>query len=117
MNPIPEYFDFINRTALIIKPKKPFFEWLKSIDPKDDVLDDYMDDPDVNLLPDFEEIDQIENWIKKNFDAIFRDQMNQWYTEEDLWVQNRTLKLFNKWFEYSMHTMIWDTLNKPILRS
>jgi hypothetical protein len=73
MNPIPVYFDFINRTALIIKPKKPFFDWLKSIDPEDDVLDDYMDDPDVYLLPDYEEIDQMENWLKKNFDAIFRD--------------------------------------------
>ena len=117
MNPIPVYFDFINRTALIVKPKKPFFDWLKEIDPEDDVLDDYMDDPDVYLLPDFEDTDQMEIWLKKNFDVIFRDQMNHWYTEEDLWIEKRTFKLFNQWFVYSMHTMVWDTLNRPILRT
>jgi hypothetical protein len=49
-----------------------------------------MDDPDVYLLPDFEEIDQMESWLKKNFDAIFRDQMNHWYTDEDLWIYPAT---------------------------
>ena len=71
MDLIPVYFDFINRTALIIKPKKPFFEWLKSIDPEDDVLDDNIDDPDVYQLPDIEGIDQIETGLRKTLMQSF----------------------------------------------
>jgi len=71
MNPMSVYFDFINRTALIIKPKKPFFEWLKSIDPEDDVVDDNIDDPAVYRLPDFEEIVQIETGLRKTLMQSF----------------------------------------------
>ena len=117
MEPILVYFDFINRTALVVRPKKPFFDWLKKIDPEDDPLQDFMDDSDVYLLPNFEDHEEMENWLKKNYDQIFCDQMNHWYTDEDLWIQKRTFKLFNEWFDYSMHTMIWDTLDKPVSKT
>ncbi|MBY0481019.1 MAG: hypothetical protein K2Q21_06675 [Chitinophagaceae bacterium] len=56
----------------------------------------------------------MQNWLKKNFDELFSDQLNKWYIDETLWVKNRTFKMFNEWFDYSMHTMIWDTLETPI---
>lgn len=72
------------------------------------------DESSVYLLPDFEEKSQMQNWLKKNFDELFSDQLNKWYIDETLWVKNRTFKMFNEWFDYSMHTMIWDTLETPI---
>jgi len=113
MDPIPVFFDLIHRSAIIVKPKQPFFDWLKSIDHEDD-FSDLRDETDVYLIPDYESVDQAENWLRKNFDQIFCDQMNHWYTDEDIWTKNRTFKKFNNWFEYSLHTMIWDTLEEPI---
>jgi len=113
MEPIPVYFDHIHRAAVVIKPKQPFFDWLKSIDPDDD-FSDLKDVTDVYLIPDFDSDDQAEIWLKKNYDHIFCDQMNHWYTDEDLWSLNRTFKKFKDWFDYSLHTMIWDTIEGPI---
>jgi hypothetical protein len=75
-----------------------------------------MDDSDVYLLANFEDFEDMEKWIRKNYDQIFCDQMNHWYTDEDFWIQKRTFKPFNEWFEYSMHTMIRDTLDKPVYK-
>jgi hypothetical protein len=113
MDPIPVFFENVKRCALILKPKKPFFDWLNSIDPIDSELTVH-DDSAVYLLPDFEEKSQIQNWLKKNFDELFCDQLNNWYIDDTLWVKNRTFEMFKEWFDYSMHTMIWDTLEEPI---
>lgn len=113
MDQIPVFFEYVHRTALIIKPKKPFKDWLSSIesDNKDFDIDE---DPMIYLLPDFDEVSDMERWLKKNFDQIFIDQMNNWYTLESMWVPNRTFKMFKEWFDYSLHTMIMDTLEDPI---
>jgi hypothetical protein len=71
---------------------------------------------DVYLLPDFEEISQMKIWLKKNYDAIFSDQLNNWYTDEACWPQHRTFSMFAGWFEYSLHTMILDTEETPIVK-
>lgn len=113
MEPIPVFYENVRRSALVIRPKSPFSDWLKSIDPKDEA--DYsLEEGDVYLLPDFEEVKQMDNWLKKHFDEIFTDQLNNWFVDEQLWPQNRTYKMFKEWFNFSMHTMIWDTLESSI---
>lgn len=113
MEPIPYYYDNINRSALVIKPKQPFFVWLAGIESQNSNIGD-SDEGDVYLLPDFEEISQMQKWLKKNYDDIFSDQLNNWYTDDSLWPQHRTYKMFGEWFEYSLHTMIFDTEDRPI---
>ena len=44
----------------------------------------------VYLLPDFETIQEIETWLKKNFVELFAEQLFQWYIDESMWPQNRT---------------------------
>ncbi len=108
MEPIPYYFDSINRSVLIIRRKKPFYDWLAVMDPNDRNLMEESEH-DVYLLPDFDEVSQMEKWLKKNFDSLFCDQLNNWYTDENVWPQARNFKMFNEWFDYSLHTMIYDT--------
>jgi hypothetical protein len=74
MEPIPVFFENVNRTALVIKPNKPYFDWLKSIEDLPDDPDIYSHN-DIYLLPDLEDTDQMQKWIKKNSDIIFCDCM------------------------------------------
>jgi hypothetical protein len=113
MEPIEVYFENVRRSAIVLKTKQPFKDWLVSIDIKDKDFDHTIDS-DVYLVPDFEDPGQVENWLKKNFDQIFCDQMNNWYIDESVWIKNRTFKLFKEWFDYTIHTMIWDTMDEPI---
>lgn len=108
-----ETFDLVKRSDMVVKPKMPFIDWVNITYPDDIItLDGYEDD--VYLLKDFEENKQMENRLKKNFDHIFTDQLNQWLTDEEGWPQKRTHKMFKEWFDYSMHTMIWDTVKGSI---
>lgn len=111
-----DFIEFANvkRTALVLKPRQAFWNWVKSIDPEFDrvPLDD--NEPDVYLLPDYETKEQMERWLKKNFDELFTEQMNNWYVDDSLWAQNRTFKLFNEYFDYSLHTMVWDGVEGAI---
>lgn len=68
-----------------------------------------MHEGDIYLLPDFETTQQMESWLKKNFDELFSEQLHNWYTDESMWPQNRTFKMFGEWFSYSLYTMIFDT--------
>ena len=113
MDPIPIFFSKVKRSAITIKGKKPFKDWLVSIDAENDMLD-LMNEPDVYLLPYFDDPEELEIWMSKNFDPIFVDQMNNWYIDEKLWSQKRTYKTFKEWFDFSLYTSIWDTLDKPI---
>ena len=108
MEPIPYYYDNINRSALVVKPKQPFIDWLVSIESENKNVEEDLEG-DVYLLPDFEEISQMKIWLKKNYDAIFSDQLNNWYTDATCWPQHRTFEKFAGWFDYSLHTMILDT--------
>lgn len=104
-----EYFEILNlkRSALVLTGKKqPFYDWLESIGKGMSKADTF--EPDVYLLPDYEEVRQMENWLSRNFDLLFQEQLNNWITDEDLWVQNRTFKMFKQWFDYTLHPMVFD---------
>jgi hypothetical protein len=113
MKPLVFLFEPIDRSAFVIKPRKPLHDWLIKIE-ADSIHDNFDDDPNVYLIPSFNEPYEIEPWIEKNYDLIFCDQMNLWCLDESKWIQNRTFKLFKEWFDFSFHTIIFDTLEKPI---
>ena len=112
MEPIEVFYENVRRSALVIKPKSPLNAWLKSIDPNG--VEYTWEEGGVYLLPDFEEVKQMENWLKRHFDEIFSDQLKNWVVDERLWPQKRTFKMFKEWFGYSLHTMVWDPLEYPI---
>lgn len=99
--------ELVPRSALVIKGSQTFLDWLKSVDSLD-YTDSMLREADVYLLPDFETEAQIEKWLKKNYDTIFADFLFSWYTEQAMWPQNRTFKMFKEWFEYTTHCMVWD---------
>ena len=53
-------------------------------------------------------------WIKRNFDKIFINELNDWYTDEEKWPQNRTYKIFLEWFDIEICSMVLDLENHQI---
>src|SRR5688572_8303252 len=106
MEPMEQYFENVHRSAVVIKIKQPFLDWLFYHDNETNI-DDTAKEGEVYLLPDFETTGEMEKWIEKNFDSLFTDLLNGWYTDKTMWPQNRTFKMFREWVSYSLHTMIW----------
>jgi hypothetical protein len=101
----------INRSLIVVKPKQPFLDWIRSVDP-DQTLDlkDISDDPTAYLIPECgtdEEREQIIDWCA---DFLFEQELWSWYTDEDLWPVRRDAQTFREWFEVEFHSLVFDVV-------
>ncbi|MBC6493026.1 hypothetical protein ACFSQD_00730 [Flavihumibacter stibioxidans] len=108
-----ENFGNLNRSAIVLAYKQPFADWLNSQE-KDFTFNLADHESDIYLLPDFETPEEMEKRLNKNFDLLFTPKLFGWYMDESMWPQNRTFNMFQNWFHYTLHTMIFDTQKAPI---
>lgn len=106
MQPIPYYYDSIDRNAIVIKPKPRLLDWINAIYPDNPV--EAIDEGTVYLVKERGRIEEIKKWLQRNFDNIFQNELNNWHTDEKDWPQKRTYKLFTEWFDFEIHSMILD---------
>lgn len=113
---IPEEADleeaYINRSAIIIKPLQPFFDWINALYPEDPVNE--ADEPNIYLIND--DIDDVEKWLKKKFDKFFTMELEDWHTNTKEWPQKRSYKMFKQWFSVDVSSMIYDMENSPVYK-
>jgi len=106
IEPIPYFYDSINRNAIVVKPKQALFDWVNSIYPESPV--EAAHEGTVYLVKENDSNEAIEKWLKKNYDNIFQNELNNWHTDEKDWPQKRTYKQFTEWFDVEIHSMIVD---------
>lgn len=107
----------INRGLLIVKPKQPFLDWLKSL-PNDieaeeanqEELDESpeIDDYTAYLVPEFEDDEETRQVLEEFYSFIFQQELESWDQEESNWPKNRDLVTFHEWFEVEFHSMVFD---------
>ena len=73
-------------------------------------LTDLEDDPSIYLLP-----REREECFKKACVEIFEDQLNGWYCAEELWPEDRSLQVFQLWFDYQLHSIVLDIGEEPLV--
>lgn len=105
--------NFINRTAIIVKPLQPFIDWHNNLYP--DSIIDALNVYDVNTYLINEDID-LDRWLKKKFDKLFKIELENWHTNKKEWPQKRNYKMFKQWFQIEISTMIYDLEKQPILK-
>ncbi len=91
----------ITEKLVIIKPKQPFLDWLKTQPDWDNniTLDDLRSDCNTLLIPEYDSDEEAMQYIEQNFEAIFELELFGWYTDESIWPENLTLYLFRRWFD------------------
>lgn len=99
MEPIPYFYESINRNAIVIKPKKPFFDWLNYLYPESPVNE--KEEANIYLIKEKDSNEAIEKWLSRSFDQLFQNELNDW-------PQKRTYKLFKEWFDFEIHSMVLD---------
>jgi hypothetical protein len=80
MEPIPYYYDSINRNAIVVKPKQSLFNWVNSIYPESPI--EAVNKATVYLIKERDSNEAMEKWLHKNFDNIFQNELNDWHTEK-----------------------------------
>ena len=115
INPIPYYYEPINRNAILVPHKKPFLNWLNKIFKNEKPISDN-EDNNIYLIREMKSNEDIKEWIKKNFDKIFINELNDWCTDEFAWPINRTYVMFIEWFDIEIHSMVLDLEDFPVTK-
>jgi hypothetical protein len=106
----------LNRSALIVRYKQPFVDWVNAVDssPENPVtLNDVNDENNVYLI-EIEDQEELEEWLELNHQDLFEDELYGWYTDPSRWPQDRSLDLFKKWCNFELYTMVFDTGSSPL---
>lgn len=106
----------LNRSALVVTPKQPFLEWLHSIDPSshDLKMTDLRSDPSVYLFTDCSDDTELTPYLKEACEEIFEQELESWDRMEETWPKDRSFEAFQRWFDYSIHRMIFDLADHPL---
>jgi hypothetical protein len=116
---MPDYL-LLNRCAVTIVPKPPFWEWVNQTKEIDDAfIFERAEDSNMYLLPDYgseEDIKSaIENYLFENYDGLFISELEGWNMDPETFPEI-SYDRFKEWFDVHLHTMIFDTVMKPIKR-
>jgi hypothetical protein len=106
----------LNRSAVVIRYKQPFINWINSVEPEprnDVTLAEANDDSTVYLVQANEERD-IQRWLEHKHSAIFEELLNEWYVDPSLWPAKRTLKMLKEWCSFEFHPVVHDTGGEPL---
>lgn len=113
MMQIPVFFDCVNRNAFVVKAKKPYIDWAISV--FDDKPTDFSkEENNIYLIREMDCNEEIAKWIRRNFDPIFQNELNDWCTDEKRWPQKRSYKLFTEWFDIEISSMVLDLEDFPV---
>lgn len=108
----------INRSALVVRAKQPFFDWLSVLSDLDEdsvTLASMNEDPTVYLLPEFDVQSERDEILEEFFGHIFECELHAWWQDQMAWPVNRTISLFHEWFDAHWHTVIEDLNSGPII--
>jgi hypothetical protein len=108
--------DLLNRSALVIKPKQPFLDWLHTADPTSLhlTLPDLLLEPTIYLIPECDTNEHVEEVLHELCEEIFEEQLAGWYTDKSRWPRDRSFEVFSQWFDYRHHSMLVDLGDEPL---
>ena len=106
----------LNRAVLIVRFRQLFVEWVNAADPAPAhtiTLADLNSDSSAFLL-EVEDENDLDEWLAVNGDTLFEEILSDWYTDPDLWPQDRSLAMFKNWCSFELHTVVIDTGSSPL---
>lgn len=101
----------INRAAVVVRPKAPFFEWARSLEGG---LPEATEPWSSVYLVDAGENEDPSRVLRRCFALIFEEQLEAWHRHIDDWPKPRTMVFFRDWFEAEVVDLVFDLSEGPI---
>jgi hypothetical protein len=109
-------FPYANRSAVVLRPKKPFRDWLSTAcGPVARVGNaDSLPDRTVYLLEPWEGSWDSSGVLASHAKAIFERELEEWTTDRKVWPKKRDLTALEEWFEIEMCSGVVDLAGGPL---
>ena len=104
----------VNRMAVVLEPAQAYFEWARECPEAlpDLTLEELGGEGTVYLIPETDA--DPENWLRRNYVAIFENELDAWYRDRAFWPKDRSFKAFKKFFRMRFCSMVLDLKRGPI---
>ena len=101
-------FPIVNRAAMVLEPAQAYLEWARECPEAmpDLTLQELGEEGTVYLIP--EANDNPDKWLRRNFVAMFENELEAWYTDRVFWPKDRSFKAFKKFFKVRFCSMVSD---------
>ena len=108
---------FLNRTAVLVKPKQRFLDWLHAADPTADrvSLKGVQREPTIYLLPECDSDQEAASYLRQICDEIFEHELDGWYRDTSSWPEDLEFSNFNEWFECTFHSVVIDLSDERLV--
>jgi hypothetical protein len=110
--------NLINRGVVVIKPREPFLDWVNR-DPtlsSPVTMEELQQDCTSVLVPDLGSLEAALDYVAPLKPRLFEMELEAWDRDPANWPKERTSDLFDAWFALKMHSMVWDTVDAPIVK-
>lgn len=101
----------INRVAIVVRPKTPFFDWARALEGG---LPESTKPWTMVYLAPADDGEQPKEILRRCFGEIFEEQLGSWHRVEEDWPTRRTFSLFQQWFDAEIVDLVLDLVDEPI---
>jgi len=107
----------LNRSAIVVKPRQPFLEWLHTADPTSHrlTLRELSREPTVYLIPECDTEEDVRAVLRDLSEEIFIEQLAGWLADESTWPRDRSFDVFCCWFDFQRHSVLVDLCDEPLI--
>jgi len=104
----PGTFEMIDRNAVLVAPKKPFFAWVNKLYPERPIKEHQIKEHNIYLIHELDSDDDFEEWLEYNYLELFENELFYWHMNPQDWPEDKSLATFKKWFRVQYHSMVLD---------
>jgi hypothetical protein len=107
----------LNRSAIVVRPKLPFLDWLHAADPTSVTLTlaDLGREPTIYLVPECGDPEDKRAALQTVFPTIFVDQLDGWCRDRTTWPTPWSFGTFRRWFDCQFHSTLLDLTDEPLI--
>src|SRR3954470_9186087 len=105
----------LNRSAVLVTPKQPFMDWLRTVDPSNADLEvEDVCEPTIYLAAGTEDDEELERFVSDPSKMTFEDQLEGWYRVRSRDPLTRDFKTVCLWFDYRAEALLLDLCDDPL---
>ncbi len=104
----------LNRSSVVVRPKRPFLDWVNSQDGPNLSFEDFRDQTSY-LIPEYLDDLDAHQVLKSIYQTIFEMELEGWCLDDEKWPAIRTLAVFLEWFQVEFHSMVIDLCGDPLV--
>jgi hypothetical protein len=108
----------LNRSAIIVKAKQPFLDWIRAMDPTTGALDlaDLNREPTIYLIPESANENDAYQYLQRVYVEILQQELSERYPHRGDWPSELTFNLFSNWFSYRFYSMLVELCDGPFIK-